>query len=288
MRGQPVKTGVYIMKIEKNQIKILGRPSNPYDGGYIYVPSDYSNKDLPPEMAKNIILEYTGLDIESSRIRQISDTKGYGNNPGFYYFVLLTQKEVEWGTFGVNKWNDVGTYTEPGVIEAAAVIMSESNIKPNYKNKPNQKISGTDMFHSRSVAVVMRVSDGKGNILLLQRSKLSDDAEKWCLPCGYLDWNESGEDACSRELFEETGIFIPSKCFEYRFTITNPMQNKQNVLLVYDTYLSLPDCYNIYNIPNSEIDKKKWINPSALPYMLQKHEIKVAFEHDKIIEKKYN
>jgi 8-oxo-dGTP pyrophosphatase MutT (NUDIX family) len=33
-----------------------------------------------------------------------------------------------------------------------------------------------------------------------------DSKGKWCLPCGYLDWDESGSDAARRELWEEVGL----------------------------------------------------------------------------------
>jgi len=46
------------------------------------------------------------------------------------------------------------------------------------------------------------IFDSEGRILLVQRS----DDKKYCLPCGWLDPNESSEEAVIREIREETGI----------------------------------------------------------------------------------
>jgi 8-oxo-dGTP diphosphatase len=30
----------------------------------------------------------------------------------------------------------------------------------------------------------------------------------WCIPCGYVEWNEDVEEACKREFEEETGLVV--------------------------------------------------------------------------------
>jgi 8-oxo-dGTP pyrophosphatase MutT (NUDIX family) len=39
-------------------------------------------------------------------------------------------------------------------------------------------------------------------------SNMIDEPYKMCVPCGYLDWDESGPEAALRELQEETKIDI--------------------------------------------------------------------------------
>jgi 8-oxo-dGTP pyrophosphatase MutT (NUDIX family) len=46
------------------------------------------------------------------------------------------------------------------------------------------------------------IFDGEGRILLHQRA----DDHCWCLPCGWVDPNESPEEAVVREVREETGL----------------------------------------------------------------------------------
>jgi ADP-ribose pyrophosphatase YjhB (NUDIX family) len=48
------------------------------------------------------------------------------------------------------------------------------------------------------------VFDGEGRILLVRRS----DDGLWCLPCGWVEPNESPEEAAAREAREETGLEV--------------------------------------------------------------------------------
>ncbi len=48
------------------------------------------------------------------------------------------------------------------------------------------------------------IFDQEGRILLMQRS----DDEKWCLPCGWVELNESPAEAAVRETREETGLEV--------------------------------------------------------------------------------
>lgn len=95
---------------------------------------------------------------------------------------------------------------------------------PKFKNRENEKIKTADgrtVFLSRSCAVAVTVfckyivdvdeTFGKQKVaVLLVKRKEDMDVEpgRWCLPCGYLDYDESLYDAAVRELFEETGVYI--------------------------------------------------------------------------------
>lgn len=48
------------------------------------------------------------------------------------------------------------------------------------------------------------IFDDEGRILLHQRA----DNTKWCLPCGWVDINETPIDAAVREVWEETGLNV--------------------------------------------------------------------------------
>ncbi len=52
------------------------------------------------------------------------------------------------------------------------------------------------------VAVVLRA----GRDVLLGRRARGAYAGRWCIPCGYVEWDEDVRDAAQRELREETGL----------------------------------------------------------------------------------
>jgi len=88
-----------------------------------------------------------------------------------------------------------------------------------FNNRENECIKTDDgeIWVSRSVAVVGLVCDlvlakdhlDQWKFLLCKRGPdCPDEIGKWCLPCGYIDWDEDGLDGFRREVYEETGIFL--------------------------------------------------------------------------------
>lgn len=120
-----------------------------------------------------------------------------------------------------------------------------------FNNIPNERIelpNGRVFWNSRSVAVafIVGVKDStseKLKFLLVKRGPgCPDEIGKYCLPCGYLDWNESAFEAVERELFEETAIeldsfkeedFIVKPDMEPFHVNHEPSGNKQNVTLYF-------------------------------------------------------
>ena len=78
----------------------------------------------------------------------------------------------------------------------------------NTENKSYETEDGV-VWKSRSVtvcAVLMTVDD---YILVTKRSdKMPVEPSKWCLPCGFLDWDESIHQGLIREMHEEVGLDI--------------------------------------------------------------------------------
>ncbi|MFB3820043.1 MAG: NUDIX hydrolase N-terminal domain-containing protein [Candidatus Methylomirabilales bacterium] len=67
-----------------------------------------------------------------------------------------------------------------------------------------QRLSGELGYITPKVGAEAAVFDEEGRILLVQRA---DDA-RWCLPCGWVEPNESPEEAAVREAWEETGLTV--------------------------------------------------------------------------------
>ena len=72
------------------------------------------------------------------------------------------------------------------------------------------KEDGKKYWISRSCAVVVIVVvDGKYLLVTKRGPGCPDEIGKWSFICGYLDWDESLEDAVARELYEEIGLRLP-------------------------------------------------------------------------------
>ena len=81
-------------------------------------------------------------------------------------------------------------------------------------SRPNKCIKDTDgkeYWISRSTVVIPIVFkyDIQNNdiyTLVERRGPAVSHQGEWCCPCGYIDWDESLEEACVREVREETGL----------------------------------------------------------------------------------
>ena len=60
-------------------------------------------------------------------------------------------------------------------------------------------------YRNPIVGVAVIVLEGR-NILLVKRTGSYEDA--WCIPCGYVEWDEDVRQAAVREIKEETGLEV--------------------------------------------------------------------------------
>ena len=167
--------------------------------------------------------------------------------------------------------------------------MESKNTKP-FKNKPNpvHKIGDKTIWESRSVAIVgiiLAKFKNKTYVLIEKRSDTMMDAPgRWCLPCGYLDYNENSWEACVREVHEETGLFITdynliNENYEQPFFVNSePTENRQNVVLYHYCVLNYWELPEVESYQNSEIAKVKWESVKSLD------EYDFAFNHRKRID----
>ena len=54
----------------------------------------------------------------------------------------------------------------------------------------------------------MILQDSSGAVLLGRRSQNSSYPGLWCIPCGYVEYDEDVRQAACREFFEETGLQV--------------------------------------------------------------------------------
>ena len=58
------------------------------------------------------------------------------------------------------------------------------------------------------LGVAAVVDDDRGRVLLIQRGPGHFGSGLWCIPCGYVDWNEDIRVAAAREVLEEAGVAV--------------------------------------------------------------------------------
>lgn len=144
---------------------------------------------------------------------------------------------------------------------------------------------------SRSIAVVVFVFAkdvfGETYILAEQRGKGTPDPEyvgKYCVPCGYLDFDETCAQAAQRELIEETGLNFPVKDFKLVSINDIPESDKrQNVTFRYIINSNIPveDLCKLFTTKNSEKDEVESIKFIKLSNI---DNYEWAFNHQKLIK----
>lgn len=117
------------------------------------------------------------------------------------------------------------------------------------------------------------INDDK--ILLVKRaSNLLNEANKWALPGGYLDRDETVEVGVKREIREESGYETRDLVlFLINSNPNRPAEDRQNVDMVF-----MGKATDKVNKPDNEVSDVIWCSFSQLP-----HEADIAFDHHMII-----
>lgn len=128
----------------------------------------------------------------------------------------------------------------------------------------------------RHVVVDAIVANDNHEILLIKRAPHLVNGDKYALPGGYLDRDETAQQAVVREVLEETGY---SCTIESLFCINDnpnrPQEDRQNIAFIY-----IVKPIKKEREPDHESTEVEWFNLNKLPAIET-----FAFDHYNIIKK---
>jgi 8-oxo-dGTP pyrophosphatase MutT (NUDIX family) len=159
----------------------------------------------------------------------------------------------------------------------------------NKHNIPHKLPDGKILWESRSCAAVacsiLYPFGTSPEILLVQRGPgCPDEVGKFCMPCGYIDWDESAHDAAIRETWEESGVDISSwKTNEQPWRVNHqPTAAYQNVSMyfLFQRYLSNGEAKPVPSAKNCEPGEVDSIIWTPIDDAL---DLDLAFTHNSVI-----
>jgi 8-oxo-dGTP pyrophosphatase MutT (NUDIX family) len=160
----------------------------------------------------------------------------------------------------------------------------------------SNRVSG---FISRSVAVVGVVfaldAVGKMHVLVTKRSgSMMDEPHKLCVPCGYLDWDETTYQGMIREVYEETSLYLEKYkdfiIFDNNkkpfFIQDSPSNNRQNVSFMFVTFLDFHNAMDKFPVDISKFKTKEieFVDWMHVHDIYNTVEDEWAFKHNDVIK----
>lgn len=114
-------------------------------------------------------------------------------------------------------------------------------------------------FENPIVGVAAIIKDEQGRILMVKRSADTTYAGLWCIPCGYVEYNEDIRQAIVREIKEETALDIEcGEVFAVHSNFHNPKQHTVGIWFNCAIVGGTPT-------PGDDADEIGWFYPSLPP-----------------------
>lgn len=232
-----LKVGVSVLIQQERQLLLVqrGPGSDVFAGAWNLPGGDCEADEPPPVTAARETLEETGLCIE---VERLVDAIFFDDDPRGNGLLLVYEAAVLGGQLQSERIESVATgFFPPGHLpeplsgggHAQAILAwkaraldrwqpgSPMRYCPHCTGPLEEKLAfdrlrpvcdacGFVHFREPKVGVSLLVEDGQR--LLLVRRAVDPGLGKWCLPSGFVEWDESPEAAAIRECGEETGLLI--------------------------------------------------------------------------------
>jgi len=122
----------------------------------------------------------------------------------------------------------------------------------------------------RHVTADVIVLNDNNEILLIKRAKNLINGEKYAIPGGFVDRDETVREAGIREVLEETGYKVePFLLLRVADNPNRPQENRQNIAFIYVAKIK-----GGKKVLNDEVSEISWFNLNQLPNKNQ-----FAFDH---------
>lgn len=135
-------------------------------------------------------------------------------------------------------------------------------------------------FNARNIAcnaILLREgkSEHKNKQVLLVKRAQEPGLGDWDIPGGYLDWDETLEEATARELKEETGLVVNIEDFKFFSIFSDPNNAVGNQVI--EMYYVATKYSGEIQIEVEEVLEAKWFYLDNLPN-------NVAFDHGQVLK----
>lgn len=111
----------------------------------------------------------------------------------------------------------------------------------------------------------------KSYVLLIERAR-EPFKNKWALPGGFIEMDETLETACKRELFEETGLIVDNMTQFRTYDAIDRDPRHRTISVVYYTQIDKKQVVT----GGDDASRAEWFSVSELP--------ELAFDHKQILE----
>lgn len=135
----------------------------------------------------------------------------------------------------------------------------------------NNKIKTSDIL-------LLRVNEGKVQVLLTKRGPNMYVPNKWCIPGGHIDDNEVPMDGGIRELKEETNIDVSPIKSNLKVLDIHPISEIRKGYGITYTCVLPPDFKYTLKPQSEEISEIKWFYENEIPHD------QMAFDHGDIVD----